>query len=197
MIVLGIDPGSTESGWCAYDTDEKRPLAWGKNDNSRVLNTCAGYAGRREPIIIEQMSGYGMTLGSELIAALEWTGRFVEAAGGTAYRIARRDVKLHLCDTARAGDAQVRDAIIQRYGGKEKAIGRKKTPGPLYGIAGDAWAALALCIVWYEQKEASGDEEQAATATNNQTRRSQGDNRSVRGAAPASRARSWRTPDQA
>jgi len=154
MIVLGIDPGSTESGWCEYDTDEKRPVEWGKNSNHELLCGRAASASKSgRPVIIEQMSGYGMTLGSELIAALEWTGRFVEAAGGSVYRIARRDVKLHLCETVKAGDAQVRDAIIQRYGGREKAIGKKKTPGPLYGITGDVWAALALAITFAETAE--------------------------------------------
>lgn len=154
MIVLGIDPGSTMSGWCAYDTDEKRPLVWGKSDNVLVRDTCAGYAKHGLPVIIEKMSGYGMTLGSELIEALEWTGEFRREAGAMLRRVTRRDVKLHLCETTKAGDAQVRDAIIQRYGGRERAIGKKKTPGPLYGITGDVWAALSICITWAEQREA-------------------------------------------
>jgi hypothetical protein len=29
---------------------------------------------------------------------------------------------------------------------KDRAIGKKKSPGPLYGIKGDQWAALAVAL---------------------------------------------------
>lgn len=35
--------------------------------------------------------------------------------------------------------------------GKEKAIGKKATPGPLYGVVGDEWAALAVAVTWWDQ----------------------------------------------
>jgi hypothetical protein len=58
----------------------------------------------------------------------------------------RRDVKLSLCGSARAKDGNIRTALIDLHGGKEAAIGRKKTPGPLWGVHADVWAALALAI---------------------------------------------------
>ena len=59
----------------------------------------------------------------------------------------RRDVKLFHCQTVRANDANIRAAIIDRFGpGKEKAIGKKSAPGPLYGIKGDEWSALAVAL---------------------------------------------------
>jgi hypothetical protein len=54
-------------------------------------------------------------------------------------------VKLHLCESVRANDSNIRAALIDRFGpGKEKAVGRKATPGPLFGLKGDEWSALAI-----------------------------------------------------
>jgi hypothetical protein len=48
----------------------------------------------------------------------------------------------------KAKDANIRQALIDIYGGNDKAIGNKKTPGPLYGIKGDLWAALAVAVTF-------------------------------------------------
>ena len=52
------------------------------------------------------------------------------------------------CKRLHALSMNIRQALIDRFGGKEKAIGLKKTPGPLYGISSHAWAALALAITY-------------------------------------------------
>ena len=65
-------------------------------------------------------------------------------------------MKLALCGSARAKDANVRQAIIDRFagvGGKAVAVGTKKNPGPLYGISNHKWSALALCITWIDMKK--------------------------------------------
>jgi hypothetical protein len=63
-------------------------------------------------------------------------------------------VKLHLCKSTKANDASIRQALIDRYGpGKERAIGTKKAPGPLYGVKADVWAALALAVTWHDTRE--------------------------------------------
>jgi hypothetical protein len=93
-----------------------------------------------------------MAVGAEVFETCVWAGRFIERwyrnpRRPTHLRVYRRDVKLHLCGSMRAKDANVRQALIDRYGpGKEKAIGRKAAPGPLYGISGDCWAALGVAV---------------------------------------------------
>jgi len=61
-------------------------------------------------------------------------------------------VKMHLCGQARAKDANIRQALIDRFGGAA-AIGRKAAPGPLYGISGDVWQALGLAVTWWDRRE--------------------------------------------
>jgi hypothetical protein len=76
-----------------------------------------------------------------------WIGRFCQAWRGEYVRIHRREVKLHLCNSARAKDANVRQALIDRFGpGKDRAIGKKASKGPLYGFKSDLWAALGVAV---------------------------------------------------
>ena len=62
-------------------------------------------------------------------------------------------VKSHLCHSAKANDSNIRQALIDRWGGDQVAIGRKKAPGPLYGFSGDMWAALAVAVTAAETTE--------------------------------------------
>jgi hypothetical protein len=49
-----------------------------------------------------------------------------------------------------ANDAAVRDALLQLWGGKVEAMGSKKAPGPLYGMASHRWSALAVAVTCAE-----------------------------------------------
>jgi hypothetical protein len=79
-----------------------------------------------------------------------WIGRFTELsrlAGGKLSRVFRRDIKLHLCNSPRAKDANVRQALIDRLGPQ----GTKKLPGPTYGVKSHEWAALAVAVYGWDQ----------------------------------------------
>jgi len=63
----------------------------------------------------------------------------------------RKDAAAHVCGQGGISKDQfVREAIIARFGGKEKAIGSRKEPGVLYGISGHCWAALAVALTWMD-----------------------------------------------
>lgn len=49
---------------------------------------------------------------------------------------------LDLCNSARAKDSNTRQALIDRF----DAPGTKKSPGRLYGVKADEWAALPLAV---------------------------------------------------
>jgi hypothetical protein len=101
---------------------------------------------------IEMIACYGMPVGAEVFETCIWIGRFIERWGSHAFYIYRKDVKLHLCGQARAKDANVRQALIDRYGSSQKkAIGTKKAPGPLYGISSHVWSALGVAITLEHQ----------------------------------------------
>jgi hypothetical protein len=147
--LLAIDPGFTRTAWITLNAATHRPLAFGIWDNADVLALCeaadpCGWA------VIEQVEGMGMAVGREVFETVFWSGRFLQALtarGVLVDRLPRRAVKLHLCGTSRAKDANVRQALVDRYGpGDRAAKGTKKEPGPLYGVSKDVWAALAVGV---------------------------------------------------
>lgn len=155
MKLLAIDPGNTQSAYVLYDTALSLPTAWEKVPNEELLNEVLPMWGNGLPVVkllaIEMIASYGMSVGAEIFQTVYWIGKFAqrwEDITGRAERLVyRADVKLHLCQSRRAKDANVRQALIDKFGpGKDLAIGRKATPGPLYGIAGDVWSALAVAV---------------------------------------------------
>ena len=101
-------------------------------------------------VVIEMVACYGMAVGAEVFETVFWIGRFWEIArrdiGVT--RLYRKDVKMHLCNSMRAKDGNIRQALIDKLG----APGTKKNPGPTYGIKADIWAALAVAVTFAETK---------------------------------------------
>ena len=144
-ILLALDPGNTESAWLLYDTATGRPTSWAKEPNPFVLTRLDTIAA--DELVVEMVASYGMAVGAEIFDTCVWIGRFIERWHGPHRLIYRPDVKLHLTQTRRATDANVRQALIDRYGpGKALAVGLKATPGPLYGLTGDCWSALAVAV---------------------------------------------------
>lgn len=149
-MILAIDPGNEQSAWC-YLVDGK-PVQRGKVPNhSLLLDLRSGAVGEiSDTLAVEAIASYGMAVGKEVFDTCLWIGRFMEAwenRGGKAQLIYRKQVKLYLCESNRANDSMIRQSIIDRFGpGKDKAIGRKAEPGPLYGIKGDEWSALAVAL---------------------------------------------------
>lgn len=151
--VIAIDPGNEQSAWC--ELKEGLPVAHGKEPNLEVLHSLRyAVATRQWPrnalLAVEMIASYGMAVGREVFDTCLWIGKFVEAwesRGGQTVLVYRKDVKLHHCETTRATDSNIRAALIDRFGpGKLVAIGNKKKPGPLYGLKGDEWSALAVAL---------------------------------------------------
>jgi hypothetical protein len=92
-----------------------------------------------------------MPASAELFETMFWVGRFTQAlAPRPVVRLGRREIKLAICGVVRATDANIRAALIDLWGGKERAIGRKALTGPLYGVHADIWSALAVAVAWSE-----------------------------------------------
>lgn len=145
MRILAIDPGSVESAYVVYHSGNI--VRAEKIDNNTLLRFLFTRPDDEEVLAIEAIASYGMAVGAEVFETCIWIGRFIQIWTPRPVRqVYRKDVKMHLCGSMKAKDANIRQAIIDLYGGKEKAIGKKKTPGPLYGISADRWSALAVAI---------------------------------------------------
>lgn len=142
MNVLSIDPGPEQSGVVFFSMGKvieseimdnvallKRLLSL---DFPAVPNLCA----------VEMIASYGMPVGKEIFETCVFIGEIKAAvAGWTRFeRVYRKDVKIHLCQSMKAKDPHIRQALIDKHG----VVGTKKSPGPLFGISGHLWAALAV-----------------------------------------------------
>jgi hypothetical protein len=143
--VLAIDPGSFQSAWLRFDGD--RPLGFGITAND-ILVRALRSGGLPDVVVIEKVESFGMAVGAEVFDTVLWAGRFAEAAHRVpVVMLPRRAVKLALCGDSRAKDGNIRQALIDRFGGSS-AVGRKAAPGPLYGISRDVWSALAIAVTY-------------------------------------------------
>lgn len=155
MIVLAIDPGPSESAFVYYDTKTRELLQFAKFENDRLIEHIIGSHNPAHHLAVEMIASYGMAVGREVFDTCVWIGRFVQAweqnnpSGWDHTFVYRREVKLQLCGSARAKDANVRQALIDRYGGsRKKAIGTKAAPRALYGVSNDVWQALGVAVTY-------------------------------------------------
>jgi hypothetical protein len=143
--LFAIDPGNTQSAFVVYDTETQHPIEWSKIPNHDMLDMLDSI--NFDALAVEMIASYGMAVGKEVFDTCVWIGRFVERWGEEFRLVYRAEVKLYLTHSRRAKDANVRQALIDRYGpGKDVAIGKKASPGPLYGMAGDCWSALGVAV---------------------------------------------------
>jgi len=155
MIVLAVDPGSEQSAFVLYDAEKNIIPTMGLKENEilvNILESCEVHEKKHTHVVIEYPAPRGQPMYTQLVKTIWWIGRFEQAMGIDAHHMDRKDVKMTLCGSTRAKDANVRAALISRFkasgGGKTPEIGTKSNPGPLYGVKKDIWAALAVAITF-------------------------------------------------
>jgi hypothetical protein len=147
-MILAIDPGTAQSGYCIYEGGRVRES--GVLPNAEMLTRVQQWPTSR--LCIEMIASYGMAVGREVFETCVWIGRFQQAwrEPAAVELVYRKDVKLHLCGTTKAKDPNVRQALLDLFprtgGGKTPQIGTKGQPGPLYGVSSHAWPALGVAI---------------------------------------------------
>ena len=147
--VLAIDPGNTYSGYALIDHATRRPLDIGKVPNGELRERLRrADLGNSDHIAIEMVASYGMAVGKDVFETCVWIGRYLELTDGTAHLVYRRDVKLHHCQSSKAKDANITQALIDRFASGEpnRGKGTKANPGWFYGFRADIWQAYALAV---------------------------------------------------
>ena len=155
--LLCVDPGPKVSGAVIVDTEDMRLIEGFTEIGNEELMTIV-YYGPYGHLTIEMISSYGMPVGREVFETVMFIGRMWEARRDDPKSlIYRKDIKLALCNSVRAKDSNIRRVILDQYpatgGGKTPQIGIKSKPGPLFGVAKHAWAALALGFAWAAENE--------------------------------------------
>lgn len=170
MKILAIDPGNTDSAYVLMREDYSLMLtpggnSLGKLDNDFMLNmlksTCtlysSGLVDSSLTVVIEMVASYGMAVGKEVFDTCVWIGRFTQAAidaGCPVHYIFRMEEKMDLCRNSRAKDANIRQALIDRFAkfDKKNGKGTKKNQDVFYGFSKDIWSAYAVGVTWLDKQ---------------------------------------------
>lgn len=161
-IIFAIDAGTYQSAYVR--TDCKKIIDKGIIPNEQLAFRLK-HLNQTDQVAIEMIACYGMPVGRDVFETCLWIGRFIEAyesnhwekgVSKKANLIYRRDVKLELCGSLKAKDANIRQALLdifpQTGGGKTPAIGTKTKQGELYGMKSHMWAALAVAFVFDKKR---------------------------------------------
>ena len=158
-MILAIDPGTEQSAWVLYEAGKLHGFGITENVTMRALFNQA-LVKKCDHMAIEMIASYGMPVGKEIFETSLWIGRFIELWGvehglTTYTKVYRKDVKMCLCNSTRAKDSNIRQAILNRYpptgGGKCPQVGIKKNKGPLFGVSKYTWAAIGVAITFSER----------------------------------------------
>ena len=175
MKILAIDPGPKQSGWVIID-GEYQVIGSGVMNNQEARDHIRNFALYSDAprLAIEQIACMGMAVGAETFQTCVWTGRFIEifadetGSDEAITQIPRVPIKVHLCGTAKAKDPNIRQALIDRYGGsdaikkhrpekrnrKGEVTSQEVEAGALAGVTAHAWAALAVAVVYLDRVKA-------------------------------------------
>ena len=136
--MIALDPGTTHTAFVQYD--HGLIIDHGHLPNAEIRQILIG----REytSVACEMIASYGMAVGASTFETCVWIGRFIEVARTEVRLCYRKDIKMYLCGSMRAKDANIRQRLIDIFGPQ----GTKKQPGKTFGIKSHTWAALAVAV---------------------------------------------------
>lgn len=153
-MILAIDPGNIDSAYCLIEKKTYKPIEFGKVFNYELLDYIQCKSCKFDCLVVEKVASYGMAVGKEVFNTCEWYGRFIQKYCDMVYipnfeYIYRKDVKMNLCNSMRAKDSNIRQALIDRFG----VVGTKKNQGWFYGFKADIWSAYAVGVTYLDIKK--------------------------------------------
>jgi hypothetical protein len=156
MIIFAIDPGNVQSGYALLRMPDFKLLKFGKIENEELLEMLPGILPQVDIFAIEMIAAYGMPVGRDVFETCVYIGRFIEKALPMPHNyIYRKDEKITLCGSMKAKDANIRQALIDRYAKHDFKHGKgtKKAPDVFYGVSKDVWQAIAVGVTYYEKQK--------------------------------------------
>lgn len=145
--VFAIDPGNIDSAYAIVDMNYT-PVQFGKTENERLIDIIK--SNTANTFVIENIASFGMPVGREVFETCIFIGRLkeiIESRGGCAELMFRKDVKMNMCNSTKAKDGNIIQALKDRFGDK----GTKANPGWFYGFKGDCWQAYALGVTYIDK----------------------------------------------
>ena len=162
-MILAIDPGNVQSGYCVIGPSYK-PMDFDKVNNETLASNLERmfYGFGIDEVVIEMIGHYGtaMAPGKTVFDTCVWIGRFIqitEDCNLPCTLIKRKVVATHICDSPKAKDSNVTQALVDRFAPYQGNYGKgtKKEPGFFYGFAKDIWQAYALGVTYMDRPHRS------------------------------------------
>lgn len=171
--IVGIDPGNIKSAFCLCDPDLK-PLAFEKCDNmlydgaeehdlffDHVKEAMVEHIPAYVPfeVVIEDLENFGMPVGRSMFDTAKYIGRldllFHLVFNCRTHHIFRHEEKMAICHSAKANDATIRQALVDRFapGQKNHGKGTKADRGFFYGFSADVWSSFAICTAFHDREK--------------------------------------------
>lgn len=151
--ILAIDPGTKYSAYALIDNDY-RPIRCGKVENHEMIKIIkqeiVPVTSKDEVYtVIEMVASYGMAVGQTVFDTCVWIGMFYAISPFVSLML-RVNVKMNLCKMSKAKDANIKQALVDRFakGIPNDGKGTKKDPGWFYGFKADIWQAYALAVTF-------------------------------------------------
>jgi len=148
MILLAIDPGTSQSGYIALETSNWKVVSFGKVDNAEMRRIV-----REEyydVICCEMVASYGRPVGQEVFDTCLQIGRIQQIvyddSGVELDLVLRRQVKKHILGKAsgkEANDSAIRKALIERFGAEY-----------CKEFKADIMAAFSVAVTWTDEYNA-------------------------------------------
>lgn len=160
MKVIALDPGNTKSAFCVINGETLRPLDFGIKENEALRHYIRHEIRFEEGDVaaVEMLQSYGNLIGKDVLETAVWVGRFYETLARLVATppiyVFRMEEKMHICNDSRAGDANIRRALIDRFCTHDFRTGRGtiKNPDWFYGFKADIWAAYAVGLTCIEKR---------------------------------------------
>ena len=155
MKILAIDPGNIKSAYALIEFEPFKLHEFGKVDNNDLIARLSALSKAVDHTAIEMIASYGMAVGKSVFDTCVWIGKFsreMERAGSTPELIYRAQEKMCLCQSMKARDANIRQALIDRYADFDFKAGKgtKNNPDIFYGVSADVWQSIAVGVTYYE-----------------------------------------------
>lgn len=146
--VLGIDPGTTESGFVRIQQDYKIIYA-SKDGNEDVIKYLQTTDTPIEMVVIESIQSYGLTMGKSTIETCYFIGRIIQVCKdkNIPYElIPRPEYGKSIISGNKVNDSLIRSALEMRFGGYKKG-----EPLALLAGATDKRSAYAVACYYLDK----------------------------------------------
>jgi len=155
-LVLGVDPGSSESGYALVNPQYG---CWeaGKIANETLLDRLALGQVRPVAVAIESIQSYGMAVGRSIFETCYQIGAILEVcrqASIPTYLYPRQEYARAICGSVKVTDSILRQALLLRFGDDGKG-------GPLHLLRGntDKRSAFSVAVYHLDRQRVTGSRE--------------------------------------